>query len=55
MKDTLLLAGVPLVRTKRNQVGCESSGRLISPGDKRLQAGSLYQFTKNLMQIKHQE
>ncbi|MBW4455624.1 MAG: hypothetical protein KME55_24565 [Nostoc indistinguendum CM1-VF10] len=41
MKDTLLLAGVPLARTKRNQVRCELSGRLISPGDKRLQAGSL--------------
>ncbi len=41
IKDTLLLAGVPLVRTKRNQVRCEPSGRVISPGDKRLQAGSL--------------
>ncbi|WP_242063573.1 hypothetical protein [Nostoc sp. FACHB-892] len=41
IKDTLLLAGVPLARTRRNQVRCELSGRLISPGDKRLQAGSL--------------
>lgn len=36
-----ILAGVSLVRTKRNQVRCESSGRLISPGDKRFEAGSL--------------
>jgi hypothetical protein len=41
VKDIPILAGVPLVRTKRNQVRCESSGRLISLGDKRFEAGSL--------------
>ncbi|WGV29098.1 tetratricopeptide repeat protein [Halotia branconii] len=41
IKDTVLLAGVPLVRNKRNLVRCEPSGRIMSPGDKRFEVGSL--------------
>lgn len=41
IKDMPILAGIPLVRTKRNQVRCNPSGRIMSPGDKRFEVGSL--------------
>ncbi|NDJ26092.1 hypothetical protein GS682_31865 [Nostoc sp. B(2019)] len=36
-----ILAGVPLVRNKRNHVRCEPSGRIISPGSQRFKVGTL--------------
>ncbi|MCC5604608.1 tetratricopeptide repeat protein [Nostoc favosum] len=41
IKDIPILANVPLVRNKRNQVRCKPSGRVMSPGDKRFEVGSL--------------